>query len=329
MAKRPRLPITREPTDDGFVYRLDGRRIVSPAEVERIESLAIPPAWRDVEIAKARTARVQARGIDAAGRTQMIYHRTFRARRDRLKFDRMARFATKLPKLRAQVDRDLRRRNLSKERVTACVIRLIDMQLFRVGNPRYVDDRPSYGVTTLTASHLDAASTYVDYNFRGKSGRMHQGRVRDPRAARLIEQLLALSGPEVFQFVDCDDVVHNVRSEHVNAYVKRYMGEEFSAKDFRTWGGTVTVAAKLCSASPDELDTETHRAKVLRDAITSASERLGNTTAVTRSSYIDPRVLEAGERPEILEAVRTRRLRARRYFDIDEQRTLALLEAMR
>lgn len=326
MSPKPRLPITREADGDGFVYRLAGRRVTSRAELERIASLAVPSAWTDVRIARSRSAKVLARGLDEAGRVQAIYHPRYRRRRDRLKYDRMMRFGEALPRLRSRVDRDLAKRRLTRDRVAACVVRLIDEQLFRVGNSEYAERYRSYGITTLRAEHVDLTSNVIDFNFVGKSGKPQQRHLRDPRAARVIARLLELPGPEVFAFLDENDAVRSLRSRHVNAYVKRHMGEEFSAKDFRTWGATVTVATELFEAHrAGELEEAEQCAAVVRDAVRTAAERLGNTAAVTRSSYVDPRIVEAADRPELLGAVLELRLRSRKYLDRDERRTLALL----
>lgn len=327
---RRRLPIVREQQDGGFVYRLNGRRITRRAEIRRLDALAIPPAWKDVEIARSPAAKVLARGVDAAGRTQTIYHPAYRRRQERRKFDRLARFGRALPSLRARVDRDLRRRRLSRDRVTACVVRLIDLQFFRVGSPEYARQYRSYGVTTVRAEHLSTTRGSVTFDFLGKSGKGQHRRVRDARVAHLIERLVELPGPEVFRFFDEDGLVHRLRGRHVNAYVKRHMGEEFTAKDFRTWGGTMLVATALLSLAPEELETPRARAAAVREAVEIAAERLGNTVAVAKSSYVDPRVLRAAEEPAALERVRAARgrMRARRYLDVDEQSTLALLAEM-
>lgn len=313
---------------EDFVYRLRGKRTTKRAEIERLNALAIPPAWTDVEISRSRQAKVLARGTDAAGRTQAIYHPSFRARQERKKFERMIWFGRRLPRLRTRADRDLRRRRLSRDRVVACVIRLIDLQLFRVGNSRYAKRHRSYGVTTLRESHLAVDASDVEFDFAGKSGKRHRRRVRDACIARLVAQLMELPGPEVFRFFDEDEVVHRVRSRHVNAYVKKHMGEEFTAKDFRTWGGSVLVATALLQLEPADLRSERARAAASRETVAIASERLGNTAAVTRSSYVDPRVLEAVSHPRILARVRGMRVRPVRYLDAAEQRTMRLLEAM-
>ncbi|MBL5973090.1 MAG: DNA topoisomerase IB [Candidatus Leucobacter sulfamidivorax] len=322
---RRRLPIARELVDGVFVYRRNGRRIARRAEIARLDALAIPPAWTEVEIARSPRAKVLARGVDAAGRVQTIYHPAFRRRQDRRKFDRLERFARALPRLRARVDRDLRRRSLSRERVTACAVRLIDQQLFRVGSPEYAERYRSFGVTTLREEHVSVSTSSVTFDFAGKSGRRQRRRVSDARVARLVVRLSELPGPEVFRFFDEDEVVHRLRSRHVNAYVKRHMGEEFTAKDFRTWGGTVAVAAALLELAPETLADPRARAASVREAIAGAAERLGNTPAVARSSYVDPRVLAAAERPETIERARRRRRSPRRGLTAEEQGALALL----
>ena len=324
-APRRRLPITRETAGDGYVYRLNGRRIARRSEIARLDALAIPPAWTGVEIARSPRAKVLARGVDAAGREQLVYHPAFRRRQDRRKFDRLARFGRALPALRARVDRDLRRRRLSRDRVTACAVRLIDQQLFRVGSAEYAERYRSFGVTTLREEHLSVSTRAVTFDFAGKSGRRQRRRVRDERVARLVVRLTEIPGPEVFRFFDEDGVVHRLRSRHVNAYVKRHMGEEFTAKDFRTWGGTVAVAAALLKLEPAVLGDARARAAAVREAIAAAAERLGNTPAVAKSSYVDPRVLAAAERPETIQRARRRRRPARRGLTAEEQGALALL----
>lgn len=326
--RRRALPITREPVPggDGFIYRLHGRRVTSRRELERIAGMVIPPAWTQVEICRSPASEVQARGIDAAGRTQMIYHPAYRRRREREKFARALRFSEALPRLRARIDRDLRGRRLSRERVTAAVLRLIDTELFRVGNAEYARRYHSYGITTLRAEHVRVGSEAVTFNFVGKSGMRQVRRVQDPRLARLIRRLPELPGDEVFCYVD-DTGVHRLTSAHVNEAVRRYAGEEFTAKDFRTWGATRYAAARALELAPADLSTPRRRRAAARAIVQQTALRLGNTPAVTRSSYIDPRVFHAPERPERLEAVRTlrARLRPRRTASVEEQSAQALL----
>lgn len=321
------------------MYRIAGRKIVRAREIARLDALAIPPAWTHVEIAQSPRARLLARGTDAAGRVQAIYHPAYRRKQDRAKFDRVLRFARALPGMRAQVDRDLRSRSLNRDRVVACVIRIIDDEYFRVGNAEYAKRYRSYGVTTLRRKHVRADTAGVTFDFIGKSGKRHTRRVRDPRIARLITRLAELPGPEVFRYLDTDapepsagtaeGTVRSVESRHVNAYVKRTAGEEFSVKDFRTWGGTLLAATALVAADPAELEGRRSREALLRRIVQQVAERLGNTPAVTRSSYIDPRVLAAAEDPAALDRVRRARsrMRPRKHFSVDEQCAVALLSA--
>lgn len=326
----PRSAILRESVEGGFVYRYrsNGRRISRQSEIRRIEALAIPPAWTSVEIARSSRAKVLARGVDAAGRRQAVYHPSFQRRREREKFERLLRFGEALPRLRAGADRDLRRHRLSRARVVAGVIRLIDLQFFRVGNPEYSRRYRSYGITTLRGEHVEASEHAVTFDFAGKHGKRQRRRVADQRIARLIARLKELPGDEVFRFFDEDGVVHDLTSRHVNEYVKRRMGEEFSAKDFRTWGGTLHAATLLHEAwAAGELDSPGAAARAVKRIVREVAELLGNTPAVTRSAYIDPRVLAAAERPDVwgrLAPARAR-MRPRRHLAVEEQYALALL----
>lgn len=321
-----KLSILRIPAGNSFEYRRNGKRITKRSEIARIEALAIPPAWADVEISRSSTAKVQARGTDAAGRLQTIYHPRFRERQDREKFERASRFGVALPKLRAQVDRDLRRRKLSHKRVAACVVHLMDEQLFRVGNRQYAETNGSFGITTLRKKHVTVSDSTVDFEFVGKSGKRHRRRIRDPRAARILAHLLELPGPAVFQFLEDDDAAPRpFSSADVNAYIRKHLGKEFSAKDFRTWGATVLMAEALLALDPEDVKTATNRADALRLAIDDVAQSLGNTAAIAKSSYIDPRVLDAAEHPRRLKRVRKAAVRQRKYQSTGEQRTLALL----
>lgn len=211
------------------------------------------------------------------------------------------------------------------------MVHLIDLQFFRVGSPQYAKQHHSYGVTTLQPKHVTVTGRGAEFDFTGKSGVRHRRRVRDERVARILARLTEqLSGPELFRFLSEDGTEHPLRSEHVNSYVKRHMGKEFTTKDFRTWGGTVTASVALLQQDPALLVTPSGRKKAVRNTVLAAATKLGNTPAVTKSSYIDPRVLQAAEHPDVLAQVRAaqKRLRTRRHFDVGEQRTLALLAAM-
>lgn len=310
------------------MYRHNGKRIRSKAEVERINALAIPPAWSDVAIARSPRAKVLAKGIDGAGREQAIYNPAYRRRQEQAKYARMEEFAEVLPRLRRRVDRDLRRRGLPQDRVIACVIRLMDVQYFRVGNSRYAKEHRSFGITTLQHDHVNATTAGVDFDFIGKSGKRHRVKARDRRAARVISQLLDVPGSDVFQFFDDGGKIRKVRSHHINEYLRRHSGgASFTAKDFRTWGGSLLTATGLFALDDDAWQTSQSREAALRDVIKEVAAQLGNTPAVTRSSYIAPQILTIVERRDDFEAVRKRRkkMRDHKFFSVDEQCVVEIL----
>lgn len=322
-----KLAISRELRNGEFVYVRNQRVITRKPDIQRFQSLSIPPAWSDVEISSSASAKVLARGTDAAGRTQAIYHPSYQRRQARKKFDRMVRFARALPRLRAQVDRDLRRRKMSRLRVAACVVKLLDDQLFRVGNREYTSRHGSYGVTTLQKRHITISSNSAEFDFVGKSGKHQHARVNDPRIARVLEHLAQLPGAELFQYLDEEAKLHELHSGHVNQYLRKYLGAEFSAKDFRTWGATVTATAFLMNCDPEDLQNPNSAAKEARAAVQAVADHLGNTPAVARSSYIDPRILTAFEDPVVVAKVRRKRAKfvPLRHRSVEEQCTLALL----
>lgn len=316
--KRRRSQITRHMVEGEPAYFVGKRRITAKKEIARINALAIPPAWTDVEISPSASAKILARGLDDAGRRQAIYSPAHTRRQEKKKFARILRFAERLPALRRQVDRDLRRRRLSEEKVVACVIRLMDQQFFRVGNARYARKHKHYGLTTLRRKHVTVGSSRVTFDFIGKSGKRQYREVRDPQIARIVADLEQLPGHELFRFLDDDGELHDVDSRRVNAYIKRHMGEEFSAKDFRTWGGTLLATSALLAADqPDSTDS----AALVRDVIGQVADRLGNTPAVTKASYIDPRVFTALEDGTTIPRLRTAmaRMRPRTYLTVEEQ----------
>ncbi|MCK3768303.1 DNA topoisomerase IB [Microbacterium aerolatum] len=319
-----RLPITREFVDDETVYRDGRRRITSKREIARIDSLAIPPAWTEVGISRSSSTKVLAKGVDDAGRTQTIYSPAFRRRQEKAKFARILRFAERLPRLRIQVEKDLRRRRLSEDKVVACVVRLIDQEFFRVGNTEYARKHGHYGVTTLRRKHTEVSGSKVTFDFVGKSGRRHVKTVRDPQLVRVISQLEEMPGYDIFRFFDEDGIIHDVDSKRVNAYVKRHMGEEFSAKDFRTWGGTLLATSALLAM---ETDDDAEDTAVVREVVAHVAERLGNTPAVTKDSYIDPRVFSAFEDGVTIPQVRgaMSRMRPRKHLTVEEQCVLKVL----
>ncbi len=252
------------------------------------------------------------------------------ARAEALKFGRLQRFGEALPRLRARVDRDLRRTKLSRNRVVACVVRLIDEEFLRVGNSEYARRNGSFGATTLRRRHVTVTRDRIELDFPGKSHRRQRAEVRDARIARVMQRLLEMPGHEVFRFFDEDDVIRGLRSRHVNAYVKRHLGEQFTAKDFRTWGGTVAAARVLLDAEARAFKRPRSRAAVTRAAVVAAADRLGNTPAVARSAYIHPGIIEYAEHPRRLQRMRELReqMRPRPDLSVDEQIVLAMLAAI-
>lgn len=321
-----RLPVTREQDGENTVYRSAGRRIRNAREITRIEALAIPPAWTDVEIARSSSAKVLARGVDDAGRRQAIYSPAHIRSQEKKKYARVLQFAERLPRLRKQLDHDLRRRRLSEDKVVACIVKLIDQEFFRVGNPEYARKYEHYGITTLRRKHTDVSSTSVTFDFIGKSGKRHVKTVRDPQLVNVIRRLNEMPGHEIFRFLDEDGTIHDIDSRRVNAYVKRHMGRDFSAKDFRTWGGTLLATSALLAVERERGDAGEDTA-VVRDVVERVADRLGNTPAVTKDSYIDPRVFAAFEDGVTIPAVHRAmsRMRPRKYLTVEEQCVLKVL----
>jgi DNA topoisomerase I len=268
-----------------------GGRPASSRDVARIKSLAIPPAWTDVWICPHERGHVQATGRDARGRKQYRYHPRWRQVRDEVKYGRMLEFAAALPKLRTRTAADLRRTTLSREKVLATVVALLEKTLIRVGNEEYARTNRSYGLTTMRTGHAKVKGSSLRFEFRGKSGIVHAIGVQDARLARIVKACRDLPGYELFQYVDEGGKRCSIGSADVNQYVRDVCGEAFTAKDFRTWAGTVLVARALAE-SPRATSAAAGRRSVVR-AIESAAERLGNTVAVCRNSYVHPAVLEA------------------------------------
>lgn len=318
--------ITRQPRGKDFTYQTKSGAAPDTKTLALIESLVIPPAWTDVEISPSPRARVQAQGLDAAGRRQAIYNPRFRAKQERLKFDRTLRFASKLPKLRRTLEKDLARRRFNKKKVLATIVTLIDQTYIRVGNEKYAKQNNSYGVTTLRSKHTDVTGDTVTFNFIGKSGKENTKQVTDKRIASIIKHLDELPGHEIFRYQDSENAMHDIHSTDVNAYIKSIMGDEFTAKDFRTWGGTL-VATTLLSAA-EYSRNEKDRAKIITAIVKETAAKLGNTPAVARSSYIDPRVIAAYHNSSGMHAMRSTldAIKPRKYMSRDELRLLYLLK---
>ncbi|HET9682228.1 MAG TPA: hypothetical protein VFP19_09335 [Candidatus Limnocylindrales bacterium] len=267
----------------GFSYRSpDGSLIRDPGLRGRIRALAIPPAWTDVWICPSPNGHLQATGRDARGRKQYRYHAAFRAHRDADKYDRVRRFARALPRIREQVESDLAREGLPREKVLAATVRLLERTLIRIGNDDYARENRSFGLSTLRDRHATIDGADIRFRFRGKAGRVHEVELRDRRLASIVRRCRDLPGQELFQYVDRDGTVRDVRSDDVNAYIREAAGtDEFSAKDFRTWAGTVLAFRALAATGR------------VGPAMRATAERLGNTPAVARSAYVHPAVIDA------------------------------------
>jgi DNA topoisomerase-1 len=284
--------ITRRRSGRGFSYRTpDGKVLRDRARIETIRALAIPPAWTDVWICPNPNGHLLATGRDARGRKQYRYHPDWRAIRDATKFDRMVPFGATLPAVRERIERDLALRGLPREKVLAAVLRLIDMTLVRVGNDEYARLNASFGASTMRNEHADVRGGKVRLSFRGKHGKDVAARVADRRLARIVRRCQELPGEELFGYLDEFGTERDVRSEDVNEYVRELAGQDFTVKDFRTWGATVLAAGLLGEIGPGETETETTRRQ--NTAIRIVAHDLGNTAAVCRSSYIHPVVLDS------------------------------------
>jgi DNA topoisomerase-1 len=270
----------------------------------RIKSLAIPPAWQDVWICARANGHLQATGRDARGRKQYRYHPRWRAVRDEVKYERMLSFGKALPAIRREVDRALRLPGLPREKVLATVVYLLQVTMMRIGNEEYARTNKSFGLTTLRNRHVRVDGSAVEFRFRGKSGVYHDVKVADKRLARIIARMRDLPGQELFQYVDDDGATHAVDSADVNDYLRAITGDDYTAKDFRTWSGTVLAALALQEF--EKFDSETQAKKNIVRAIETVAERLGNTPSVCRKCYVHPAVLEAYLDGTVLEALRER-----------------------
>ena len=290
--------IHRLEADHGFNYRgADGKPVTGEPTLDRIRHLAIPPAWRDVWIAPTEHGHIQATGRDARGRKQYRYHARWRQVRDGGKYDRLIAFGRALPKLRKQVDHDLARRGLPREKVLAAVVRVMEITLIRVGNEEYAKTNKSFGLTTLRDRHARIGAAKAVFEFRGKSGKTHKTGFSDRRLARILKACQDLPGQRLFQYLDDGGQRHSVESADVNAYLRDVLGEDFSAKDFRTWAGTVAAARALTSLPP--CTTEGDAKKNVNTCVKAVAGVLGNTPAVCRKAYIDPAILQAYQDGEL------------------------------
>ncbi|MEA2298207.1 MAG: topoisomerase [Solirubrobacteraceae bacterium] len=287
--------LSRRRCGRGFVYlAADGRRVEDPVVLERIRELVIPPAWRDVWICSDERGHLQATGHDEAGRKQYLYHPDWRTRRDREKFTTMLEFAARLPRLRRRVERELRSGELDRRRMLACAVRLLDVGCFRVGSEDYARENGSHGLTTIHREHVRRRGAELVFDYPGKSGQRLVTVVDDPAAVAALDALLRRrrSRPEEQLLAYRDGRAWRpVRAEDINTHLKECLDGDFTAKDFRTWNATVLAAASLARAAP-AAQTKTARRRAITAAVGVASECLGNTPAVCRASYIDPRLFD-------------------------------------
>lgn len=283
---------TRKGAGKGFVYRNEkGRRIGDRRIRERLDSLVIPPAWKDVWISPDPDGHVQATGRDAKGRKQYLYHPSWLEQQNRLKFETLPLFGASLPTLRQRVDADLRKRGMQKDRIIALVVWLLDNTMIRIGNVRYAKQNKSFGLTTLKKRHLEVGHAKVRFTFTGKSGKDWDLALTDRRIARIIRSISELPGQYLFKYLGDDKERHPVRSNDVNDYIRETVESDFSAKDFRTWTATVLAADVLRGI--DLPESRRQQAQVLNTAIDEVAAVLGNTRAVCRSQYIHPHLIES------------------------------------
>ena len=288
--------IARRRRGKGFEYLDDttGERIEDEDIIQRISALAIPPAWGEVWICADPLGHIQATGMDARGRKQYRYHDRWRERRDRQKFDAMVDFARSLPQLREQVDGDLRKRTISRERVLACAVRLLDRGFFRIGSEDYAEENETYGLATMRKRHVTIEGNTLVFDYEAKGGKRRVQTIADPKLSRLVKTLRERrgGGHELLAYRNGSSW-RDIRSTEINDYIKEAIGEEHSAKDFRTWNATMLAAVVLAaSARERDMSTKGGRNRAKRDAVKQVSEYLGNTPAVCRASYIDPRVFD-------------------------------------
>jgi DNA topoisomerase-1 len=308
----------------GFQYRTAQGAAASAADRARIEALKIPPAWKDVAIHPQAGGSVQAVGMDAAGRWQYLYHEKQILIRERKKLDRMIRFLRALPRMRKIVNRDLSRPGMPRERVMAGIVRILSSCYLRPGSEVYASENGSYGIATLRPKHLKVVGDVLHFDFPGKSGQRQVREVRDRRVAKLVRELLRHPG-EVFKYRNEDGVIVDVKTRHINAYIQEHMGERFSAKDFRTWAGTLLCACALARTAEEARLTPTARKRTVAAALRHVAQHLGNTPAVCRSSYVFPVVLQRFEEGRVLRYSFNGDVRRAREVERSERALLRLL----
>ena len=308
-----------------------GNRISDEEKLARIDALVIPPAWKDVWISPNSSAKLQATGVDAAGRRQYLYHAAYRAQQEQAKFDKLIRFAERLPDLREAMSEHMELDTYERERVAAVAVRLINMGWFRVGSERYARESRTYGITTLTKNHVKVHGNRIAFHFRGKHKAVIRTTLVDEDLAEAIKELLALPGDRRLFRYEWEGSLFTLTGARLNDYVREHLGDEFTAKDFRTWGGTLIAAIAFAERGPVETQTEAKR--VIPAVMRRVGETLGNTPAVARSSYVSPAVIDQYLDGTTIDDFRPRHLRvvsARDTgLDREEQALLSLLRSWR
>jgi DNA topoisomerase I len=312
-------------------YDSRGEQIDDPVKLARIEALVIPPAWRDVWISPRPNAKLQATGLDNAGRRQYLYHPEYRAQQEQAKYDKLIRFAERLPNLRETMAEHMALDSVERERVSAVAVRLINLGWFRVGSERYAKTSRTYGITTLTKRHVEVRGSRIVFRFRGKHKVWVRTQLADAELAAAVRDLVGLPGGRRLFRYEWEGDLYNLTGTRLNDYIREFLGDEFTGKDFRTWGGTLIAAVALAERGIPQSETEAKRsvAAVMRHV----GERLGNTPAVARASYVSPAVVEQYLDGRTIEDFRPRHLRVVGARDIgldpEEQALLSLLRSWR
>ncbi len=297
--------ITRHRAGKGVFYRdSNGEKVEDEKHLERIKSLAIPPAWNDVWIAKSPNAHLQATGRDARDRKQYRYHPRWAEVRDKAKFEHVVAFGNALPGIRERVDADMRKHGLPREKVLAALVKLLELTLIRVGNDEYAKTNKSFGLTTMRDRHADIDGSTISFSFVGKGGIDHEIDLQDRRLATIVRKCQDLPGQRLFQYVDEDGEQQHIHSEDINSYVKEISGQDFTAKDYRTWAGTMLAAEALAELdiAPDETTAKSN----VVEAIENVSKHLGNTPTICRKCYVHPAVIDAYIEGETISSIKQR-----------------------
>ena len=317
--------IERRAKGKTFSYYKKGEKVTDKDLINRVEAFVIPPAWNEVKIATNPKAKIQVEGRDASGKKQYIYSQKHIATQHAAKFDRTVQFALKLPTIRRRVKRDLRRRKFDKDKILACTVSLMDKTYLRVGNEKYAKKNASYGLTTLRRKHVSVQNDRIIFDFIGKSGKRQYTEVQDTEIAKIIKKLDQLPGYEIFRYYNENNQLVDLKSGDVNEYIRDSMGSDFSAKDFRTWAGTMVASLEL--ANRERPNNATARKKVITETVKQVASELGNTPAVARASYIDPYLFEQFEKSDTIARRfhQIKQLRKTPYLSKDEQCVVKLL----